>query len=570
MTRQQRRAKAREEADATAPAPAEVKAAWSPQPHRDDPTKSGPQELLVTCPIQDIFYGGARGGGKTDGLLGDFAIRAGEYGEHMIGYFFRRTLDDFDELVRRSKEIYYKMGWTYNHNDHVWTAPTLPGQQAGATLHFRYLERPEDAERYLGFQMTWLGIDQVELFPDPTPIDRLWGSLRSPHGVPCVRRMTGNPPAPAWLFERYIEHHQEGLVPFDYAPLPQEAPELKIDAIYIPAKLEDNPLLTTNDPGYEARLAAAGGAELFKAWRWGRWDVAVGAVFKEWMRELHVLPEGFKVPRGWAFSAGLDWGYRAPFWFGICASGPDGDVIVIDEIYDRGIHAFEAGYACGLRARQYPRLEYVAADEQMWYETGSSAPKIADEFQAGFLKAWGGDLEECPKLIPASHGPGSRLTKLQLMHRYLAWTGMKPAPHAKLPPGTLLLSDGRAVVPWQRPLLRFHPRAVAAIRTLPTLKYNPTQATTQTKRKEDVDTRDEDHPYDGLTALLMARPPLPAMAPEQGVPDTHPGIDVRAKRREKPKWQREAEAYWASQRTGGKSEPYRVPRPDELVPLDDR
>ena len=143
----------------------EARAAWSPQPGRNG--KPGPQELLVTCPITDIFYGGARGGGKTDGLLGDFSIHAGQYGEHAVGYLFRRTLDDFDELERRAKQIYYPLGWTYNHNDHVWTAPTLPGQSAGATLTFRYLERPEDAERYLGFQMTWLGVDQAELFPEP-------------------------------------------------------------------------------------------------------------------------------------------------------------------------------------------------------------------------------------------------------------------------------------------------------------------------------------------------------------------------------------------------------------------
>lgn len=35
---------------------------WAPQP--------GPQEALVHCPITLIGYGGARGGGKTDGVLG--------------------------------------------------------------------------------------------------------------------------------------------------------------------------------------------------------------------------------------------------------------------------------------------------------------------------------------------------------------------------------------------------------------------------------------------------------------------------------------------------------------------
>jgi len=37
---------------------------------------------LVKCPVFEIMYGGARGGGKTDGMLGKFAIKAGRYGEH--------------------------------------------------------------------------------------------------------------------------------------------------------------------------------------------------------------------------------------------------------------------------------------------------------------------------------------------------------------------------------------------------------------------------------------------------------------------------------------------------------
>lgn len=546
----------------------EQKVAWSPQAGRDG--KPGTQELLVTCPIADIFFGGARGGGKTDGLLGDFSIHAGTYGEHAVGYLFRRTLDDFDELVRRSKQIFIPMGWTFNHNDNVWTAPTLPGQAVGATLTFRYLERPEDAERYLGFQMTWLGIDQAELFPDPTPIDRLWGSLRSPHGVPCVRRMTGNPPAPAWLFQRYIERHPDGLHPFTYQPLPEEAPELTIEAIFIPSKLEDNALLVTNDPEYEARLAASGGPELFKAWRYGRWDVMVGAVFKEWRRQLHIVAPDFRVPRGWVWAAGLDWGYRAPFWFGWFASGPDGDVVCVDEVYARGISAFEAGYGVGLTARQYPRLEYIAADEQMWNETGTSAPTIAEEFQAGFLKAYGGDLEECPKLIEAAHGPGSRLTKLQLMHRYLEWRQV-PRPPGPLPAAWVELEAGKAVPPWSRPLLRFHPRCEAAIRTIPPLKYNPTQATTTAKRKEDVDTSLEDHPYDGASCYLMSRPPLAERAPAVGEPDRHPGFEPKGRKRAKPQWERAARAFWEQQRSGKTAaEQYRVARQDELVPLDER
>ena len=41
---------------------------WEPQP--------GPQTALLACPVFEVFFGGARGGGKTDGMLGEWASHA--------------------------------------------------------------------------------------------------------------------------------------------------------------------------------------------------------------------------------------------------------------------------------------------------------------------------------------------------------------------------------------------------------------------------------------------------------------------------------------------------------------
>src|SRR5262249_14349683 len=50
------------------------------------------QSALLECPIFEVFFGGARGGGKTDGMLGEWVRHAGLYGEHAIGLMLRRTL----------------------------------------------------------------------------------------------------------------------------------------------------------------------------------------------------------------------------------------------------------------------------------------------------------------------------------------------------------------------------------------------------------------------------------------------------------------------------------------------
>ena len=75
---------------------------WAPQP--------GPQTDLVTCPIFEVFYGGARGGGKTDGSIGDWISHASIYGENAIGLFVRRRLTQLSEAIARAKYLCLKLG----------------------------------------------------------------------------------------------------------------------------------------------------------------------------------------------------------------------------------------------------------------------------------------------------------------------------------------------------------------------------------------------------------------------------------------------------------------------------
>ena len=55
---------------------------WEPQP--------GPQTALLACPVFEVFFGGARAGGKTDGTLGEWAFHADLYGKNAVGLLVRR------------------------------------------------------------------------------------------------------------------------------------------------------------------------------------------------------------------------------------------------------------------------------------------------------------------------------------------------------------------------------------------------------------------------------------------------------------------------------------------------
>src|SRR5262245_16943084 len=83
----------------------EPKVAWSP---RGNPA----QMRLLKCQVFEIFFGGARGGGKTDGVLGEFGAHASRYGKDAIGLMVRRTRAELVETIERSREIYGPLGWT--------------------------------------------------------------------------------------------------------------------------------------------------------------------------------------------------------------------------------------------------------------------------------------------------------------------------------------------------------------------------------------------------------------------------------------------------------------------------
>ena len=279
----------------------ETKSLWKAQ--------RGPQGAFVASDVFEVVYGGARGGGKTDAALGDFALHAGKHGAGAKGLLVRRTRTALTPTIARARQIYTADGAAWNEARSCFVWPS------GAILYFRHLDRDADADLYQGHDYSRVYVEELTQFPDPRAVDKLKATLRSATGVPCGFRATCNPGGAghAWVKARYIDAGAYEVVSESFVN-PFDGAISRLDRVFIPARLMDNPLLMERDPNYVARLAQSGSAELVRAWLEGDWSVVQGAFFSEWSGRNILTP--FEVPRFWTRFRSFDWGYAAPFSVG--------------------------------------------------------------------------------------------------------------------------------------------------------------------------------------------------------------------------------------------------------------
>ena len=438
------------------------------------------QSLLISCPIEDVFFGGARGGGKTDGSLGDWISHQDLYAENARGIFFRRTYDELEEAQARAVELFAPVGGVYKSQKRTWIFPN------GATLKMRYLKRDADAANYQGHQYTWMCFEELGNWPDPAPIDKLRACLRSgkagPDGKPIPKsfRATGNPGGPghSWIKVRYIDPASP-LTPF----YDEEAETWRV---YIPSKLQDNPALMANDPDYWKRVksAASGDEALLKAWAEGDWDVVAGGMFDDlWKRGRQVIAP-FEIPASWMVDRSFDWGSSKPFavlWWALsdgtmAPNGvvyPAGSLFLIHEWYgctgkaNVGLKMLAGEVARGIAERE-AEMPYSVfpgpADGAIFNADPTSGTSIADE-----MGSHGVEFERADK------SPGSRKSGWERVRKFL---------------------KGSAAWPLEEPGLWVFEGCRDWIRTVPTLPRSE-------RDRDDVNTDAEDHAGDATRYRAM-------------------------------------------------------------------
>ncbi len=416
----------------------------------------GPQSDFLASSEREVFYGGARGGGKSYAMLVD-PLRYCDK-QHHRALLIRRTMPELRDLINHSQQLYSKAypGAKWREQEKEWRFPS------GARIEFGYAENLTDALRYQGQSYTWIGIDELPQYPTPDIYNFLRSSLRSVDPeIPVYMRATGNPGnvGSLWVKEMFVDPCESNKR-FD-VEIPTPMGVKTISRKFIPAKLQDNPYLMQTDD-YYAMLASLPEVQK-KQFLEGDWDAYESSSFPEFNRQIHVI-EPFDIPRNWMRFRAADWGYSSPaccLWFAV---DYDNNLFVYRELYTkRNTADIFARKVLEMEDGEY--IRYGILDSSTWARRGDIGPSIAETM-----------IQEGCRWRQSDRSPRSRIAGKVEVHKRL-----------------------RVDEDTGYPSMFIFSNCLNLIRTLPMLpvdKNNP----------EDVDTTADDHAYDALRYGCMSRP----------------------------------------------------------------
>ena len=415
----------------------------------------GPQTEFLAASEREVFYGGARGGGKSYAMLID-PLRYCDKSHHRA-LLLRRSMPELRDMINHSQRLYGRAfpGAKWREQEKEWRFPS------GARIEFGYAENLTDVLRYQGQSYTWIGIDELPQYATPEIYNFLRSSLRSVDPeIPVFMRATGNPGnvGSLWVKEMFVDPAE-----------PNEAFKINIDTVagqktitrrFIPAKLQDNPYLMQTDD-YLIMLSSLPEVQR-KLFLEGDWGAFENSAFPEFSITTHVV-QPFDVPRNWLRFRTCDWGYSSAACVLWIAVDFDNNFWIYREYYTKRVTA-DIFAKQVLEREQEEYIRYGILDSSTWARRGDAGPSIAETM-----------IREGCKWRPSDRSPRSRIAGKLELHKQFT-----------------LDKDTN------QPRLKIFSNCINLIRTLPMLpidKNNP----------EDVDTDAEDHAYDALRYGVMSR-----------------------------------------------------------------
>lgn len=385
---------------------------WRPNP--------GAQTLALLISrdksIREILYGGARGGGKTDASIVIHGERLEHSGTRQL--IIRKNAQDLRDFYLRCKSYYRILGCTFRESPFTI-------RHNNSIILGGHLKDDNAYEAWQGQEFSRIGIEELTQIPTEDRYEKLIQSCRcTDPGINSQVFATANPTGAGmgWVKKRFIKPdlNKCDLQKKTYRWNSQDGSEhvlhwqIIVDRTtgtkraYIPATIDDNPILLKNDPEYVKQLDAlqSTNPELYEAWRNGSWDVHFGGVFEDFKPYKHCYQRfsDFGIDKKYFDGSfrimGMDWGYNDEcvcLWAmsDAITDGKDRNFIY-REIHNN--HRNPQWWAETLRAQQeLDPVQVWAMPHDAYSHLGGSEP-IVDVFQRELNKL-SPDLR--PKLVRA-------------------------------------------------------------------------------------------------------------------------------------------------------------------------
>jgi len=427
------------------------------------------QELMITCPADEMLIGGAKGSGKTYGLSIAIIIWAIKYPGVTIGVF-RKSLPELkDSIIKNTRNIIPPEFFVDRISENKFIFHN------GSTILFRHLETDKDLAKYLGQEYEIIVVDEAGQLTE-YQLTNLSTCNRTtkviPNFKPFIVYLT-NPvgPAKGYLKRRFVDNKE----PYKMHVTPETKHMLPEDHKYltfIPATLKDNPELMKT--GYMAQLLKLP-PELQAAYIDGDWESRIGTFFPSWNEALHVIPKYTPKDTDELFIA-CDWGTNKPFAIGWFALTVNNTMIMYREYYgmlqdqpDTGVDMTAKQVAKQIIKKSPNNEEYrhMILDNACWAKDGQGG-SVYEYFQKTLRP-------RRISVIPSKKG------------RINGWSNMKvwleENPKTKMPSFVVTRN------------------CFSTRRTLPDLVYSDS-------KEMDLNTKQEDHLADMIQYMLSSRPKI--------------------------------------------------------------
>ncbi|MCP3681661.1 MAG: hypothetical protein GY861_03130 [bacterium] len=409
------------------------------------------------CGPVEIGLGGARGPGKSHGVLSQAGLDDCQRVKNLKGLFLRQTgkasQESFDDLIDKT---------ILGRAEYKRSAGSIKFAN-GSRIVLGGFKDNKDIDKYIGIEYDFIIIEELNQITEDK-YEKLKGSLRTskPNWRPRIYTSFN----PGGLGHKFVRDTY--IVPF------REKKETKTR--FIGSTYKDNPYLNMEYTDYLESLTG----DLGRAWREGDWDLFAGQVFHEWNYDKHVM--SVVLPnKSFDHYLSFDWGYSKKSMFASYAS------VVIEMKTDDG-QKFN-------RVITYNEWAGNQINPEGWAE------KIYKDTMNHYDDALTYMFGYCDPAMfnPGQDGSVSIAKRMTDKWRKLNgdnWTPLKPGTRNRLS-RVATVHDWLSIAPDGRPYWMVTENCNYLINSLPLLIYNDTKG-----NKDDVDTDSDDHGYDSISYFL--------------------------------------------------------------------